>query len=67
VKSTEDSLFGLIVGAMVGRFLTIVAITKQRLPKDDELKEFMQLIERRTMEIRSKIRLAMSKWLTLGV
>jgi hypothetical protein len=61
IKSTEDSLFGFIVGAIFGRFATIIAITYHRFPNDGEFKEFMELLERRTMEIKSKIKLAMSK------
>ena len=61
IKSMEDSLFGFIVGTIFSRFLTITAVGTQGLPNDAQVKEFMELIERRTMEIRGKIKLAISK------
>jgi hypothetical protein len=60
-KSNEDTLFGFIIGSMLGRFLTIVAVAHNRLANDSEIKEFLTLTEKRTMEIRGKIKLAMNK------
>lgn len=61
IKSMEDGLFGFVVGAVFSRFLTIAAVGTQGLPNDVQIKEFMELIERRTMEIRGKIKLAINK------
>jgi hypothetical protein len=61
LRSAKDSLFGFIVGTMFGRFSTITALAEKRQPNDAELKEFLELIERRTLEIKSKIKLVLNK------
>jgi hypothetical protein len=61
ISSMQDSLFGFVVGAIYSRFLSIMQLVYRRQANDAELKEFVELIERRTLEIKGKIRLAMGK------
>lgn len=56
IKSMEDSLFGFVVGFIYCRFLVIKAS-----PTEEEMKELMEMIERRTMEIKGKIKLVMGR------
>ena len=60
IGSLEDSLFGFIVGAVFARFLGLLE-ERGRKPTNAEVKEFMELIERRAMEIKGKIKLALNK------
>ena len=61
MKSLEDFLLGFILGMLYLRMTTIIQLGYHRLPNEAEVKEFLNLIERRTMEIKGKIKLAMSK------
>lgn len=74
-KSIEDTLFGIVVGYMFGRFAItlwgrhemISIMTGQpinnevRLPTDAEKKEFWEMIEKRTMYIKGRIKLETSR------
>ena len=60
-KSMEDALFGFVVGAIYARFLSIVQIANRRIPSEDETKEYIEMIERRTMQIKGTIKLATGK------
>ena len=61
MKSLEDFLLGFILGMLYVRMTTIIQLGYHRPPSDSELKDFLDLIERRTLEIKGKIKLAMSK------
>jgi hypothetical protein len=61
IKSLEDFLLGYILGMLSQKMMMIIQFGHQRPPNDAEMKEFLGLIERRTMEIKGKIKLAMSK------
>lgn len=60
-KSMEDCLFGFIVGAIFTRALTIITIGENRELNNAETKELVELLERRTMEIKGKIKLTLGK------
>lgn len=57
----ENNVLTFIIGAVYGRFFTLVDERHDRLPTKSENKEFLKMVERRTMEIKSKIKFAMSK------
>lgn len=57
----ENNVFTFVIGAVFGRFLSLVDERYDRLPTENEIKEFLEMVERRTMEIKSKIKFAMSK------
>jgi hypothetical protein len=61
MKSLEDFLLGFIVGMMSMRMAMTIQIGYNRQPNDAEMGELFELIERRTTEIKGKIKLAMSK------
>jgi hypothetical protein len=61
MNNFEDFLFGFTVGIMLGRMATTIQILYQRMPTDADNKELLDLIQRRTTEIRGKIKSAMSK------
>jgi hypothetical protein len=61
MKALEDFLLGYILGMLSQKVIMMVQFGYDRPPNDAEMKEFLELIERRTMEIRGKIKLAMSK------
>ena len=61
MHTKEDALFGFVVGALFSRFLSIMEMEYRREPNDNELKEFFEIIERRTIDIKSQIKLALSK------
>lgn len=60
-KSMDDALFGFVVGAIYSRFLSIVQMVSRREPSEDETKECIEMIERRTFEIKGNIKLALGK------
>lgn len=60
IKSVEDCLFGHIIGSVSEFYLTFSKSNRRQLT-EDEMEEFWEIIERRTMEIKGKIKLALSK------
>ncbi len=61
MKYLEDFLLGFILGMLSEKMAMIIQFAYHRPPNEAEMKEFLNLIERRTMEIKGKIKLAMSK------
>jgi hypothetical protein len=61
MKSIEDFLFGFLVGMVVARMATTIQIFYSRQINDAETSELMDLIQRRTLEIKGKIKLAMGQ------
>jgi hypothetical protein len=61
LKSVEDFLLGYVFGGTYLRFLTIIQVAYRREATDAEIKECFEMIERRILEIKGKIKLAMSK------
>lgn len=63
VKSIEDCLFGFVVGSAFLQFATLIGSmgSQPRQATDDEMKEFWEIIMRRTLEIKGKIKLALSR------
>jgi len=60
IKSMEDCLFGFVVGSAVYQYSFLTESVGKPLT-EDEATEFWDIIERRTMEIRGKIKLALGK------
>jgi len=61
-KNLEDCLFGLIIGFIFGRWATFLyPKIIMKVPTDAEVEEFWGMIEKRTMYIRGKIKLALGK------
>jgi len=54
-KSIEDCLFGFIVGAAFMRFMNITKYSEKKAL------ELWEIIDRRTLEIKGKIKLALGK------
>jgi hypothetical protein len=61
LTSLEDFIFGFILGSLYLRFHTVIEAAHQREPNDIENGRFLDVIERRTMEIRGKIKLAINR------
>jgi hypothetical protein len=61
LASLEDFIFGFILGGLYFRFYTVIKIAYQREPDNIENNRFLDIIERRTMEIKGKIKLAINK------
>jgi hypothetical protein len=61
VKSKEDTMFGDIVGSMTERFISFIMDFDRRKPTDAEMKEFLDIIDRRAQEIKSKILMLTSR------
>jgi len=61
IKSMEDAVFGLFVGAILTRAITIIELGYRREPTNEENLEMFDIIERRTLEIKSKIKLALGR------
>ena len=60
-KSIEDCLFGVVVGFLWGRFASLITVRHGRFPTDAEIHEFWEMIEKRTMYIKGRIKLATSR------
>jgi len=60
IKSMENCLFGYVVGSAVVEYSYLITMIG-RQPSIDKMKEFWDIIDRRTMEIRGKIKLALGK------
>ena len=61
-KSVEDSLFGYVVGFLLGRFMSLIYIKiRTESVADAETREFWEMIEKRTMYIKGRIKLALGK------
>jgi hypothetical protein len=60
IKSMEDVVFGFVVGSVVVDFSYLITMM-ERQPTLDEMKEFWQIIDRRALEIRGKIKVALGK------
>lgn len=56
-KQAEDTLFGYVVGRTTQFAFDSIQIYYQRKPTDAEFLEIGKMLERRAMEIKSKIRL----------
>jgi len=61
LASLEDFIFGFILGSLNLRFHTIIQTAYQREPNRIEINRFLDIIERRTMEIKGKIKLAINR------
>lgn len=60
MKSMEDVCFGFIIGVILGRFVSLNKIIRREITKADT-SEFWKMMEKRTMEIKGKIKVALSK------
>lgn len=60
-KSLEDCLFGLVVGFTWARFTTLSIVNRRRDPTESEIQEFWQMIEKRVMYIKGRIKLALGR------
>lgn len=61
LNTVEDFCFGVIVGFILTASMAIARTLYGRDATEEEMKEVMNIIERRTMEIRGNIKLATSK------
>jgi len=61
VKSKRDFLFGVIVGDMLEGLGFCTYGAYKRYPKDEELKDLFKIIQKRSKEIREKIKTILSK------
>lgn len=61
VKSIEDAMFGDIYATMSERFIHYTSMHERKMPSETDTEEFVDLMNRRAQEIRSKILLATSK------
>ncbi|MGD0070023.1 MAG: hypothetical protein ABSB71_00475 [Candidatus Bathyarchaeia archaeon] len=61
VKSKEDAMFGDVFGSMNEIFVSIMSALVKRQPTEQEKQEFLDIMDRRAEEIRSKILIAASK------
>lgn len=60
MKPLDDCLFGLVVGAILGRYITLNQTIEKDLT-DENIQELWNMIEKRTMFITGQIRLALGK------
>lgn len=60
MKSMEDVCFGFIIGAILGRFVSLNKIIGREVTKADTT-EFWRMMQKRTMEIKGKIKVALGK------
>lgn len=61
MTSMHDCLFGYVVGFLFGRFSSLIRMTGRRVANPAEIKEFWEMIERRTLLIKGNIRLALGE------
>lgn len=61
IKSTEDFCFGLILGFIYCSIDSDIRLLFERKPTDAEIEEARKIIFRRANEIKSTIKLVMSK------
>jgi len=61
VKDIEDALFGYVIGRTLEFSFAAVQVYYRRNPTDEEFKEIAEILERRAMEIKSKIRLIVNR------
>jgi hypothetical protein len=61
MKSVEDLLFGFILGHLLTSYANLIRIAFRREVTHDEIEKLWELLKKRTMEIRGKIKLALSK------
>lgn len=61
VEKVEGTMFGYIVGRILQFSETAFQLRYQRLPIDQEALEIGEILVRRAMEIRSKIKLVMNR------
>jgi len=61
VKSTEDAIFGDVLGSMRERFVSVMVEWIKREPTEQEQQEFLETMDRRAEEIKSKILTTTSK------
>ena len=54
IKNSDDAIFGYIYGAVIGKFDGIYAILN-RQATNEEVDEILKVIQKRTMEIKSRI------------
>ena len=54
IKNSDDAIFGYIYGTVLGKLDAIYA-NFNRQPTDEEIKEIVNAIQKRTIEIRSRI------------
>lgn len=55
VKSLEDGAFGFILGTIVANCFASIFITRGRALTDDEMSEFVKIINEKIPRIRSRI------------
>lgn len=60
VKSKRDFLFGVVVGDMLEGLGFCTYGAYKRYPKDEEFKDLFKIIQRKSREIREKIKLILS-------
>jgi len=61
IKSVEDCVFGFIVGSLLSSYTAFMTMAGRTSLTDEEVNEFWDIIERRTLEIKGKIKLALGK------
>jgi len=61
VKNIEDTLFGYVMGRTIQFAFITVQIYHRRPPTEDEFNEIGQMLTRRAVEIKSKIRLIVNR------
>jgi hypothetical protein len=51
----EDVIFGFIIASLYDTLINLCFVHSSRMPNDDEIDEFMNIIKRRTGEIKQKV------------
>ena len=57
VKNTEDALFGYVIGRTIEFAFDAIQVYYRRMPIEQEFEEIGKMLERRAIEIKSKIKL----------
>jgi len=61
IEKVEDAMFGYFIGRIIEFFNISFQLTYHRLPNDAESLEVGQILTRRAMEIKSKVKVIVNK------